>query len=226
MPSEEGKEGITEETLKLAIDALKASGYHVITQEVMADRLKKAAKDIDPLKTQVTELEEQLSMATKSLKKFEDKDKSAEQRIADELKAKQDMIEAYQLKLDAQQKQTEAERKRGMDMFKRNELLSILSPSINPGAATRLAMGDLDGLGVDIDDSGKYHLTYTGPDKLPGDAKEAVTSWYKEQTFLHPPSGEGVPVGSVNPPNGNGKKTWDQMDSEDRFERAFFGNSE
>jgi hypothetical protein len=222
--SEEEK-GITEETLKLAIDALKQTGYHVLTQEQFTDRLKKATKEIDPLKAQVGDLEEKLLSTSKVLKGYEDKNKSAEQRIADELKAKQDMIDAYQVKLDKQIQLTDAKDSKAREMFLINRLSDILDGSLDTQSAVSLAKLEVSGLGVESDAEGNYSLTYTGPDKLPGDARDAVMSWYKNKTIFHPPSGEGVPTNSVNPPS-NGRKDFFDLNSEDRFDRVFFGGEE
>lgn len=219
--SEEGS--ITEDQLKEAIEALKSSGYQVLTQEQMKKRLTQATREIDPLKTRLDELESQYTEATDKLKKYEDKSKSAEQRIADELKAKQATIDAWEAKYQQQQQATAIEQQRAKDMYLRNKLHDMLGSSVNPGAAVKLAMAELDGLGVDIDDNGKFAMTYTGADRLPGDAREAVTGWYREQSFLHPPAGDGVPTSNVSPPS-NGKAEFNSLSSEDRFDRVFFGD--
>jgi biotin operon repressor len=225
-PNEDHMAEITEESLKEAIEALKGAGYQVLTKDQMSDRLRQATKEIGPLKARLDELEKQYTTATKSLRAYEDKDKSAEQRIADELQAKQDTIDAWAAKHEKQLQATAQEQQRSKDMFLQNKLHDMLGKSVNPGAAVKLAMAELDGLGVDIDDSGKFALTYTGPDKLPGDAAEAVTGWYREQSVLHPPAGDGVPASTVNPPSGgNSTSNWDNLDAESRVERAFFPSS-
>ena len=213
----------TEEQLEAARQILKSAGLKILTDDQLKDRLARATRDVDPLKTQNQELAEQLRDAQKKLQVYEDKGRSAEEKIAAEIEAHKRQAEAWQKRYEDEQRKAERERNARKAEYVQTQLHDLLpdDATVPERVLVRELLAQHPGFLAEDTTDGQFRLAYTSPDSIPGDPGETVADWYKQQTWAHKPSGERVPTNGAPPPGSAKEKSLFEMTGPEAAEYVF-----
>jgi hypothetical protein len=214
---------------KMQLDAARAllkeagiSDAQVLTKEQLDDRIGKERREIEPLKAQNEEMAERLRTVEKQLKVYTDKDATAEEKIAAEIDKHRKEAEGYKQRYEDQQRQTERQLNARKAEYVKTTLHQMLpdDASVPKRVLVRELTEQLPGFAAEETKDGQFKLTYTNPDSIPGEPRETVADWFKNQTWAHKPTGERIPTNGAPPPGQPTEKKLSEMSGTEAAEHV------
>lgn len=193
---------------KAAADGVQLPGF--VPVDVLKGRLadKDRARESAVAEAQArqAEIERAHSEALAKLQEYEDRGKSADQKIADELAKERLRVTAESTARKAAEERAQQTEERLRRTELHNRLATIVSGSENPRHSIAALLMDHPGIGLEDDGAGGYKMSLTR-DGLPVERpEEALGEWFKTQKHLRAKSGTEVPIGSgrgASPPAKN-----------------------
>ena len=156
--------------------------------------------------------------AAKRLREYEGKNKSDEQRRAEEFARLEKQRDAYRQQVEEAQRLADERASRLRDVQLEQTLGGILGDrAVNLRHATVIARAELQGLSVNDDGQFVFTDPATEIDYTGDDAIARVKAWWDKQTHLHRAAPGGPPPANGEPPNGDKAKKWSEMSSEEIF---------
>lgn len=198
--------------LDMARALLKKEGLKVLTEEQFKDRLARATSEMDPLKAQNEELTERLRTVEKQLQVYTEKDQTADEKHKAEIEKFRAEAAGYKQRYKDEASKAERERNARKAEYVQTQLQELLPDAAVPKRVlVRELLDQRPGFSAEDTETGQFRLAYTGQDSIPGEPKETVAEWYKEQTWAHKPTGERVPTNGAPPPGKPTQKPMSEM---------------
>ena len=209
-----------DEETKALIEQLKQMGLHVMTQEQVDERLARAnqtweKKHLSPIQQELESERQAREDLEGNLETYKRQGKTPEELLDHER-------QTWETQRQALEQEREAESQRAqqyLDALRAQRLERDLSDMLtdpstglpkpaNLKAALTMARTELPTLQVTGDSPDELSLSYMDPKtKLNRDPAEALTGWWKEQSYLHDAGPSGPPSTSPRPaPGAGGRK--------------------